>query len=173
MANAPHVNFFLPFLRRFGSPKQCFIVTLRDFNQTVELSKKYGIEGTVIGKHGGQGHLAKIMNLLNRSLQLAIFARGKDIDIAVSHNSYPHTVAGKLSGSRVVTLMDYEGQPANHIAFRIADKVIVPDLFPDQALKTLPKNIRIKRVLNKPWLRKSEKEALEVGVVFRCQPILS
>jgi predicted glycosyltransferase len=31
--------------------------------------------------------------------------------------------------------MDYEGQPANHVAFRAADKVIVPDCFPSAALR--------------------------------------
>jgi predicted glycosyltransferase len=31
--------------------------------------------------------------------------------------------------------MDYEGQPANHLAFRLAHKIIVPDCFPDKALR--------------------------------------
>ena len=30
--------------------------------------------------------------------------------------------------------MDYEGQPANHIGFRMAHKIIVPDSFPDACL---------------------------------------
>src|SRR5262245_38033508 len=79
--------------------------------------------------------MMKLMNLMRRSLQLQSAARGKAIDITVSHNSYTNIVAGRLVGAKVVTLMDYEGQPANHLAFRLAHKIIVPDCFPDQALR--------------------------------------
>jgi len=35
---------------------------------------------------------------------------------------------------KTVTLMDYEHQPANHLAFRLAGRIIVPRAFPDAAL---------------------------------------
>ncbi len=84
---------------------------MRRFNQTVELSQSYGIEGTVIGKHGGRSNVSKLVNLFKRTRQLVSFAKGLGIDLAVSHNSYTHTLAGRLVGARVGTLMDYEGQP--------------------------------------------------------------
>ena len=31
--------------------------------------------------------------------------------------------------------MDYEHQPANHLAFRLASRVIVPRAFPTEALR--------------------------------------
>jgi uncharacterized protein len=34
-----------------------------------------------------------------------------------------------------VTMMDYEHQPANHLSFRLARRVIVPELFPGDALR--------------------------------------
>jgi predicted glycosyltransferase len=34
-----------------------------------------------------------------------------------------------------VTMMDYEFQPANHLSFRLARRVIVPDVFPNEALR--------------------------------------
>ena len=34
-----------------------------------------------------------------------------------------------------VTLMDYEYQPANHLAFRLSSKVIVPSCFPVSQVK--------------------------------------
>jgi uncharacterized protein len=34
-----------------------------------------------------------------------------------------------------VTLMDYEYQPANHLAFRFASRIIVPASFPDERLR--------------------------------------
>jgi predicted glycosyltransferase len=34
-----------------------------------------------------------------------------------------------------VTMMDYEHQPANHLSFRLARRVIVPSVFPDDPLR--------------------------------------
>jgi predicted glycosyltransferase len=44
-------------------------------------------------------------------------------------------VAARLLSIRSVTLMDYEHQPANHLAFRFASRVIVPAAFPEEALR--------------------------------------
>jgi predicted glycosyltransferase len=40
-----------------------------------------------------------------------------------------------LLGIRSVNLMDYEHHPGNHLSFRAANRVIVPQSFPDEALK--------------------------------------
>ena len=37
---------------------------------------------------------------------------------------------------RCVTLMDYEYQPANHLAFRLASRIIVPASFPAERLRS-------------------------------------
>jgi predicted glycosyltransferase len=34
-----------------------------------------------------------------------------------------------------VTMMDYEYQPANHVSFRLATRILVPEVFPQTALK--------------------------------------
>jgi predicted glycosyltransferase len=135
LANAPHVGFFLPIIHELKKRGYEVAISMRDFNQTVELARKNGLEGTVIGTHGGATSLGKVFNLLGRSFQLARFGRELKVDVAVSHNSYTHTIAGRLIGTKVITIMDYEGQPANHIAFRAAHRVIVPASFPDKALK--------------------------------------
>ncbi len=135
LANAPHVVFFVPIIKRLRQKGHQIFLTLRDFNQTVELAGKYLLDGKIIGKHGGKNNFSKLINLVWRSRQLATHARKLSIDVSVSHNSYTHTLAGRLIGSKVITLMDYEGQPANHIAFRAAHKVLVPDCFPDNALR--------------------------------------
>ena len=135
LANAPHVVFFLPIIRSLQKRGHEVAITMRDFNLTVELARKYGIDGVTIGKHGGKSDFGKFLNLLDRARQLARFAKNRNVDVAISHNSYTHTIAGRLIGARVVTLMDYEGQPANHIAFRLAHKILVPDSFPAASLK--------------------------------------
>ena len=142
LANSPHILFFKPIISGLKSQNNDVCVTIRDFVQTVDIAEKYEIEGKIIGKHGGKQNAIKLLNLINRSFQLMACSIGKNIDIAVSHNSYTHTVAGRLIRSKVVTLMDYEGQPANHIAFRFAHKVIVPDCFPDKDLKRFGANLK-------------------------------
>ena len=48
----------------------------------------------------------------------------------MSHNSYSQAVAARSLRLPVMTAMDYEYQPANHLAFRCADLVAVPEAFP-------------------------------------------
>ena len=134
LANSPHVIFFIPIIKRLKNDGHTVLITMRNFAQTVPLAEKFGIQGDIIGKHGGANRLSKFLNLVKRTNQLVLFAKNKSIDIAVSHNSYAHTIAGRMIGAKVITLMDYEGQPANHLAFRTAHKVLVPQAFPNKLL---------------------------------------
>ncbi len=56
-------------------------------------------------------------------------------DLAVSHNSYSQIIAARALRVPTVTLMDYEHQPANHLAFRLAARIVVPRSFPVEALR--------------------------------------
>lgn len=135
LANAPHVNFFKPLIQKFKEHGHDVKVTIRDFNQTPELAFLAGIEGIIIGKHGGKGTFGKVINLITRSFCLFKYCRKSCFDIAISHNSYAQTIAARFAGIKVVTIMDFEGQPANHISFRAANLVIVPDCFSDNDLR--------------------------------------
>ena len=53
----------------------------------------------------------------------------------MSHGSYAQVLAARIGDVPAVTMMDYEFQPANHISFRLADRVVVPTLFPEAALR--------------------------------------
>lgn len=134
-ANSPHVLFFLPLIRRFRASGHQVRITLRDFAQTVALARKFDLTGEVIGKHGGGNRLLKVFNILGRASALREFVRRDPPDLAVSHNSYAHAIAAWRLGIPSATLMDYEYQPANHISFRLADRVIVPRVFPDDRLR--------------------------------------
>ncbi|HEX8097587.1 MAG TPA: DUF354 domain-containing protein [Pyrinomonadaceae bacterium] len=136
LANSPHVPFFralAPELGRRGATELLF--TARDFAQTVEMAEAAGLETEVVGGHGGGRLAGKAGNLIGRAAALARWARGRQFDLAVSHNSYAQVAAARSLGIRSVTLMDYEHQPANHLAFRLASRVIVPRAFPDEALR--------------------------------------
>ena len=135
LANSPHVPFFRALREEFVKRGHEVLFTARDFAQTVELAEGAGLEPVVIGGYGGRALRGKAGNLIGRAAQLARWARGRAVDLAVSHNSYAQAVAARALRLRVVTLMDYEHQPANHLAFRLAQRVVVPRSFPAEALR--------------------------------------
>jgi predicted glycosyltransferase len=135
LANSPHVPFFRALIPEFVQRGNQVEITARDYAQTVELAKAAGLTPVVIGGHGGGKLAGKAGNLVGRAAALAKWARARGFDLALSHNSYAQIAAASAIGIRTVTLMDYEHQPANHLAFRLASSVIVPRAFPDGALK--------------------------------------
>src|SRR5829696_2127706 len=135
LANSPHVPFFRALAEEFRARGHEVCVTAREFAQTIELAEAAGLSPTVVGGHGGGRLSGKAGNLVGRAWALARWARGRGFDLAVGHNSYSQVLAARLLGLRAVTLMDYEHQPANHLAFRLASRVIVPAAFPEEALR--------------------------------------
>jgi predicted glycosyltransferase len=135
LANSPHVPFFRALIPEFERRGAVVETTARNFAQTVELATAAGLSPAVIGGHGGRKLTGKAGNLVGRAAALWKWARGREFDLAVSHNSYAQTAAARALGIRSVTLMDYEHQPANHLAFRLASRVVVPRSFPAVALK--------------------------------------
>ena len=136
LANSPHVPFFKALAARFIAAGHDVEVTARDFAETVPLAQAAGFDLTVVGVHGGRQVSAKAGNLIGRAWALASWARKRRFDLAVSHNSYSQIVAARALRTRCVTLMDYEHQPANHLAFRLASRIIVPASFPAERLRT-------------------------------------
>ena len=89
----------------------------------------------ILGSHGGAGLAGKARTLAGRVAQLRRWGRDARPCVAVSHNSYAQALAARSLGIPVMTAMDYEFQPANHLAFRCADLVAVPDAYPLDALE--------------------------------------
>jgi len=135
LANSPHVPFFAALGEEFRARGHELEVTAREFAQTVELAETAGLTPTVIGGHGGRELAGKAGNLFGRARALRSWARGRKCDLAVSHNSYSQIIAARSLRLQTVTLMDYEHQPANQLAFRLASRVIVPRAFPASTLR--------------------------------------
>ncbi len=135
LANSPHVPFFRALIPEFVARGHQVEITARDFAQTVELATNAGLTPHVIGGHGGGSITGKAGNLVGRAGALRKWARDRGFDLALSHNSYAQIAAAASLGVKAVTLMDYEHQPANHLAFRLASRVIVPRAFPLAELK--------------------------------------
>jgi predicted glycosyltransferase len=142
LANSPHVPFFRALIPELVARGHQVEITARDFAQTVELAMKAGMTPHVIGGHGGGSITGKAGNLVGRAAALRKWGRDRGFDLAISHNSYAHIAAAAALGIKSVTLMDYEHQPANHLAFRLASRVIVPRAFPVTELRKYGASVR-------------------------------
>lgn len=135
LANSPHVPFFKALAARFVERGHEIETTARAFAETVSLAKTAGFDAQVVGAHGGRQVSAKAGSLMSRAWSLATWARKRNFDLAISHNSYSQILAARALRIRRVTLMDYEYQPANHLAFRLTSRIIVPASFPARRLR--------------------------------------
>ncbi len=135
LAGPPQVLFFRPIIEAFARSNDEVLVTVREFGGAPAIACRLGIPHHVVGRHGGHGTVAKGMAILRRVADLASIARPFRADVAVSHNSYAQALAAAWLRLPLVTAMDFEHQPANHISFRLARRVLVPQAFPDSALR--------------------------------------
>jgi len=134
LANSPQVLFFRPILAGLKALGHRITITTRPYAQTVGLTERFSLAHTPIGGHGGRSLRGLAIQNFVRAARLLNWASGRGFDLALSHNSYSQILAARLAGIPVVTLMDYEHQPLNHLAFRLARRVIVPEVFPDDRL---------------------------------------
>ncbi|HEY4423543.1 MAG TPA: DUF354 domain-containing protein [Pyrinomonadaceae bacterium] len=135
LANSPHVPFFKALTKRFISQGNEIEITAREFAETVPLAHAAGFSPEVVGVHGGRAVSKKAGSIGSRAWALAAWARKRKFDLAISHNSYSQILAARVLGLRTITMMDYEHQPANHLAFRFASRIIVPASFPAERLR--------------------------------------
>src|ERR1041384_3358772 len=134
LANSPHVPFFKALVSRFAAQGHEIETTARELAETIPLARAAGFTPEVVGAHAGRDVSKKAGSLISRAWALATWARKRKFDLAISHNSYSQILAARGLGLKTITLMDYEHQPANHLAFRFASRIIVPQAFPDAAL---------------------------------------
>jgi predicted glycosyltransferase len=135
LANSPHVPLLAPVVERLRGDGHEVVLTARDHAQTVELARARWPDIRVVGSESPPGRAAKGIEIARRANGLRRFARRERPDVAFSHGSYAQLVAARTAGLPAVTMMDYEHQPANHLSFRLAQRVIVPEVFPDEALR--------------------------------------
>jgi len=127
LSNSPHPLLFAPIARRLEELGHEIGVTVRDNAQTVELALERWPDATIIGGQSPKSRTQKVEVMMARIPLLRRWARSFRADVALSHNSYAQIVAARVLGLPVVTAMDYEGQPANHLAFRLADVILMPE----------------------------------------------
>ena len=135
LANSPHPLLFSPVARELEQRGHEVLVTARDNAQTVELTRERWRDFVVLGGESPRSLAPKAVALTRRSLALRRWARSARPDVALSHNSYAQIVAARTVRMPILTAMDFEHQPANHLAFRAADSILVPDVLPHRVIR--------------------------------------
>ncbi len=134
LSNSPHPLLFAPIVRELERIGHEVLLTSRDNAQTAELARERWPGVQVVGGASPAATEDKLRALCSRVAGLRRWAQEHRPAVALSHNSYAQIVAARSLGIPVVTAMDYEHQPANHLAFRLASRILVPDVFPERAL---------------------------------------
>jgi predicted glycosyltransferase len=134
-STAPDPLFFRPLIERLHKRGHTTWLTAREFSETTRIARACGLQFEVVGEHGGSTLTGKSLAILKRAANLTRMARREQVDLALGFNSYAQAVAARIAGIPLATCMDYEYQPANHIAFRLARRVIVPHGFDIRTLR--------------------------------------
>jgi predicted glycosyltransferase len=111
------------------------VLTAREHGETVGLALRHWHDVVVVGGQSPSQLGPKITAITGRAHRLASLLRSERADLAFSHGSYAQALAAARLRIPLVTMMDYEYQPANHLSFRLARRVIVPTSFPTSRLR--------------------------------------
>ncbi len=130
MSNSPHPLLFAPVARELELRGHEILVTARDSSQTRELTLERWPDAEIIGGPSPPNRGRKALSIFERVRELRRWAKGRGAEVALSHNSYAQLAAARSLDIHAVTAMDYEHQPANHLAFRLANRAVLPEPFP-------------------------------------------
>jgi uncharacterized protein len=135
LTNSPHVLVMRPLIAIMREDGHEVEVTARDFAQTLELCRRFGLSHTAIGHHRGSRVASKGLGLVSRSLALVRWARGRRFDLAMGHGSNDISVAASVLRIPSATAFDYEWAKVQHqVNCRLARAVVVPDVIPPERL---------------------------------------
>lgn len=134
-SNSPHPLIFAPIIDRLAELGHHVSITCRDTAQTSDLTLSRWPDAAVIGGTTPRTKRAKAAAIVQRVAALSGWALGRKVDLALSHNSYAQIAAARALGIRVVTVMDFEHQQANHLAFRLAHRILLPEALPIELVR--------------------------------------
>ena len=126
---------FAPVVEELRKRGHDIVMTAREHAETVDLALEHWQDVIVVGGGSPATLFPKATAVASRAHDLARLLRTEDVDVALSHGSYAQALAAATLRVPLVTLMDYEHQPANHLSFRLAQRVIVPAFFPSAKLR--------------------------------------
>lgn len=137
IANAPHAPFFAPIAQELESRGHEILITAWDRGQARALAQETWPDAILVGAGYQRGVLDKGLSIWRRARGLTRAVRRHRPDVALGHGSYAQVVAGRMIRCRVVTMLDYEHQPANHLSLRLAHRVVMPRAIPLDAVRKM------------------------------------
>jgi uncharacterized protein len=139
VTNSPHVPFFRPLVALLEERGHDVAVTARAFAQTLELLESAGIAHEVVGPpHGGATRAGKVRAMTARLRALRRWARGRPLDLALSHASHELALTARSLRIPSAYAFDYEFARAQHgLGCRAATCVLVPEAIPQSRLDRL------------------------------------
>lgn len=148
--NAPHVPFFAPLIGELKNRGHQTLVTVRDHGYTCAIADQLAIDYTPVGRHPGKNLFMKVGGTLNRVAALTRWARGRQIDAAMSHGSRSLVIASTFLRIPCVTMYDYEFV-STAVFNKLSSKVLLPDILPDRLTKKI--GLPDERVAKYPGLK--------------------
>ena len=141
LTNAPHINFFKPFVKRWESEGHEIIFTARNLSNTIHLINQNGWRYAEIGGHAGKDKIRKLLYFPKRVYLLYKFLKSKKIDLGISHSSFYSPIVCKLLKIPSIYLNDNEHAKGNYLAFKFATVNMLPEFLSSKAqrLKWLEK----------------------------------
>jgi predicted glycosyltransferase len=136
MTAAAHPLVLRPIIERLRSQGHDVDVTAREYGQTLGVLDRLGIPYTAIGQHGGASTASKLRAVVERSTRLGRFVRRRRPDLALGHGSVDLALISAALRIPSVQMQDYEYAGLQRQAsFRIARRVLVPDVIPVERMR--------------------------------------
>lgn len=153
ISNSPQVLVFQPLIELLRARGNQVEVTTRAYAQTLELLELHGIPHDVVGpRHGGAGAWGKGRAMAGRLRALRRWARGRQLDLALSHASHELPLVARSLGIPSAYAFDYEFARVQHgLGSRAATRVVVPEAIPQERLDRL--GARSRKVRRYPGLK--------------------
>jgi hypothetical protein len=139
VTNSPHVVFFRPLVALLAERGHEIEITARAFAQTLELLEAASLPYEVVGPpHGGAGTAGKVHAMAGRLRALRGWARGRGVDVALSHASHELPLTARTLSIPSAYAFDYEYARVQHgLGCRAATRVVVPEAIPQARLDAL------------------------------------
>ncbi|MFC1454908.1 DUF354 domain-containing protein [Candidatus Undinarchaeota archaeon] len=163
ISNAPQALFF----RKFLEEQEDVLITARDFGAISHILK--GLDYKLIGKHGGNEKVDKLVESSKRIIELAKIVKDFQPKVCVHKYSVEGARVAIGLGIRYLAVMDNEfARAQNLLTLPFADKVICPSAIPDAKLKEYNKRFAkfegVCEVANIKNLKKDESVLKELGL---------
>jgi uncharacterized protein len=136
LTNAPHVNFFKPFIEKWKTQNGVdIIITTRNLSNTNELVKQNNWDYKEIGGHAGKNIIKKVLYFPFRVFLLRHYLNRLSPDIGISHSSFYSPLVCKLLGIPSIYLNDNEYAKGNYFAFMFSSITLLPEFLKEKSSK--------------------------------------